>query len=107
MDEQIEVPGLMLKKDAKHYALEVKGNTMTDRGIMDGDIVVIREQCTADNDDIVVAVVEGEKASLYIYRRRGNAIVLSKANPAYEHRVYREDQVEIKGKLTGLIRTFD
>ena len=89
-----------------HYALEVKGDSMIEAGINDGDVVVIRETSVADNGDIVVALVEGHEATLKRFRRKGNAIALEAANPAYETRVLPEDQVKVQGRLVGLIRTY-
>ncbi|MEL6685444.1 MAG: transcriptional repressor LexA [Pseudomonadota bacterium] len=89
-----------------HYALEVKGDSMIDAGINDGDVVVIRETGVADNGDIVVALVEGHEATLKRFRRNGSAIALEAANPAYETRVFRDDQVKVQGRLVGLIRTY-
>lgn len=105
-DSTVAVPSGMMSGSAKHYALEVKGDSMIDAGINNGDIVVIREQDSADNGDIVVALVEGLEATLKRYRRNGGAIALEAANPAYETRVYREDQVAVQGRLVGLIRTY-
>ncbi len=102
----VAVPGGMLSGTARHYALEVKGDSMIDAGINDGDVVVIREGSTADNGDIVVALVEGHEATLKRFRRKGSAIALEAANPAYETRVFRDDQVEVQGRLVGLIRTY-
>ncbi|WP_108815161.1 transcriptional repressor LexA [Loktanella sp. Alg231-35] len=89
-----------------HYALEVKGDSMIEAGINDGDVVVIRETAIADNGDIVVALVEGHEATLKRFRRNGAAIALEAANPAYETRVFRDDQVKVQGRLVGLIRTY-
>ena len=89
-----------------HYALEVKGDSMIEAGINDGDVVVIRETTVADNGDIVVALVEGHEATLKRFRRNGAAIALEAANPAYETRVFRDDQVKVQGRLVGLIRTY-
>ncbi|KMW56667.1 SOS-response repressor and protease LexA [Candidatus Rhodobacter oscarellae] len=102
----VAVPGGMIADKAHHYALEVKGDSMIDAGINDGDVVVIRETDTADNGEIVVALVEGHEATLKRFRRRGNAIALEAANPAYETRVFRDDQVRVQGRLVGLIRTY-
>ncbi len=102
----VSVPGEMLASGGKHYALEVKGDSMIDAGINDGDIVVIHEQADADNGEIVVALVEDQEATLKRLRKRGSAIALEAANPAYETRVYRDDQVKIQGRLVGLIRTY-
>jgi repressor LexA len=103
---QVAVPQQMIGTGRNHYALEVKGDSMIEAGINDGDIVVIEEGTTADNGDIVVALVEGHEATLKRLRRRGGMIALEAANPAYETRVFRDDQVEVQGKLVGLIRTY-
>ena len=105
ISHNVSVPASMVGK-GEHYALEVKGDSMIDAGINDGDIVVIRETSTADNGDIVVALVEDAEATLKRYRRNGNAIALEAANPAYETRLYRDDQVKVQGRLVGLIRTY-
>ncbi len=102
----IPVPGNMLGGKGEHYALEVKGDSMIDAGINDGDVVVIRETHDAMNGEIVVAVVENEEATLKRLRKNGDSIALEAANPAYETRVFRKDQVEVRGKLVGLIRTY-
>jgi repressor LexA len=96
----------MLKNSGKHYALEVKGDSMIEAGINDGDIVVINEQNDAENGDIVVALVDDQEATLKRLRKRGTVVALEAANPAYETRVYRDDQVKVQGKLVGLIRTY-
>ncbi len=102
----IAVPGSMLRGKSSHYALEVQGDSMIDLGINDGDIVVIREQDTADNGDIVVALVEGLEATLKRFRRQNGMIALEAANPAYETRMLRDDQVQVQGRLVGLIRSY-
>jgi len=106
VSHSVAVPGTMLSGQAEHYALEVKGDSMIEAGINDGDVVVIRETSTADNGDIVVALVEDQEATLKKFYRRGNAIALEAANPAYETRVLPEDQVKVQGRLVGLIRTY-
>jgi repressor LexA len=102
----VAVPQQMLGAGRNHYALEVRGDSMIEAGINDGDIVVIEEGATAENGDIVVALVEGQEATLKRFRRRGGMIALEAANPAYETRVLRDDQVTVQGKLVGLIRTY-
>jgi repressor LexA len=102
----ISIPGSMLGGRGAHYALEVQGDSMIDLGINDGDIVVIREQTTADNGDIVVALVEGHEATLKRFHRRNGMIALEAANPAYETRMLRDDQVAVQGRLVGLIRSY-
>jgi len=102
----VSVPSSMLSGRGDHYALEVKGDSMIDAGINDGDVVIIRETSSADNGDIVVALVEDQEATLKKFYRRGNAIALEAANPAYETRVLPEDQVKVQGRLVGLIRSY-
>ena len=102
----IAVPGQMVAGQGHHYALEVKGDSMIDAGINDGDVVVIRETSVADNGDIVVALIEGHEATLKRFRRKGNMIALEAANPAYETRILPDSQVKVQGRLVGLIRTY-
>ncbi len=106
VSHRVAVPGSMLSTSGEHYALEVKGDSMIDAGINDGDVVVIRETSTADNGDIVVALVEDHEATLKRFFRRGNAIALEAANPAYETRVFPDEKVKVQGRLVGLIRTY-
>lgn len=106
VSHHIAVPGSMLSGQGNHYALEVKGDSMIDAGINDGDIVVIREQNTAENGDIVVALVEGYEATLKRFRRKGGMIALEAANPEYETRLLPEPQVKVQGRLVGLIRSY-
>jgi repressor LexA len=106
ISHNVAVPGQMLKGGSDHYALEVKGDSMIEADINDGDVVVIRETSVADNGDIVVALVEDQEATLKRFFRRGNAIALEAANPAYETRVLPEDKVKVQGRLVGLIRTY-
>lgn len=103
---RVTVPGQMLAGQGRHYALEVKGDSMINAGINDGDVVVIRETTHADNGDIVVAQVEGYEATLKTFRRQNGMIALEAANPAYETRILPEGSVKVQGKLVGLIRTY-
>ncbi len=106
VSHMVAVPGSMLSGQGSHYALEVRGDSMIEAGINDGDIVVIREQNTAENGDIIVALVEGQEATLKRFRRVRGMIALEAANPAYEARILRDDQVEVQGRLVGLIRSY-
>lgn len=106
VSHHVAVPGSMLSGKGSHYALEVKGDSMIEAGINDGDIVVIREQNTAENGDIVVALVEDSEATLKRFRRRGGMIALEAANPAYETRVFADHMVKVQGRLVGLIRSY-
>lgn len=90
----------------EHYALEVSGDSMVEAGILDGDTVVIRRVDTATPGDIVVALVDDEEATLKRFRRKGTAIALEAANPAYETRIFNSDRVQVQGRLVGLIRRY-
>ncbi len=106
VSHRVAVPGSMISGGGDHYALEVRGDSMIEAGINDGDVVVIQETVVADNGDIVVALVEDQEATLKRFYRRGNAIALEAANPVYETRVLPEEKVKVQGKLVGLIRTY-
>ena len=106
VSHNVAVPGQMLRAGGDHYALEVKGDSMIEAGINDGDVVVIRETKTATNGDIVVALVDGAEATLKKFFHRGEMIALEAANPAYETRLVPHDRVRVQGRLVGLIRTY-
>ena len=106
VSHNVAVPGQMLRSGGDHYALEVKGDSMIEAGINDGDVVVIRETKTATNGDIVVALVDGAEATLKKFFHRGKMIALEAANPAYETRLVPHDRVRVQGRLVGLIRTY-
>lgn len=89
-----------------HFALEVKGDSMIQAGILDGDVVILKKCDTANTGDIVVALVDEEEATLKRLRRRGNSIALEAANPAYETRIFGPDRVRIQGKLVALSRRY-
>ena len=101
----IAVPPDMLS-GGDHYALEVKGDSMVEAGIFDGDTVIIRNTQTANPGDIVVALVDEEEATLKRFRRKGASIALEAANPAYETRIFGPDRVKVQGRLVGLIRRY-
>ena len=90
----------------EHYVLEVQGDSMINAGIYDGDHVIIRRGTTANSGEIVVALVMGEEATLKRLRRKGASVALEAANPAYETRIFGPDQVQVQGKLVGLIRRY-
>lgn len=101
----ISVPPEMLA-GGEHYALEVRGDSMIDAGIFDGDTVLIKKQVTAANGEIVVALVDGEEATLKRLRKKGQSVALEAANPAYETRIFGPDQVAVQGRLVGLFRKY-
>ena len=106
-DRMIAAPTAMLGAGAEHFALELRGDSMIDAGILDGDIVVIRRQNSASSGEIVVALVDGHEATLKrLKHHSGGRIALEAANPAYEARILGADQVRIQGKLVGLIRSY-
>jgi repressor LexA len=101
----IAVPPEMIS-GGDHYALEIKGDSMIDAGIFDGDTVIIRHASNANPGDIVVALVDDEEATLKRFRRRGASVALEAANPAYETRIFGPDRVKVQGRLVGLIRRY-
>jgi len=90
----------------EHFALEVRGDSMIDAGILDGDIALLRKTEAADTGDIVVALIDEEEATLKRFRRRGASIALEPANAAYEVRILPPNRVRIQGKLIGLYRKY-
>jgi repressor LexA len=102
---QISVP-IEMMRSGEHYALEVHGDSMIDAGIFDGDTAIIQSGATAENGEIIVALVEGHEATLKRLRRKGEMIALEAANPAYETRIFRADQVRVQGRLVGLMRKY-
>jgi repressor LexA len=101
----INMPPDMLSS-GEHFALEVRGDSMIDAGILDGDIALLRRTEEADTGDIVVALIDEEEATLKRFRRRGASIALEPANAAYEVRILPPNRVRIQGKLVGLFRRY-
>ena len=103
--DRLSIPESMLGA-GEHFVLEVQGDSMINAGILDGDYVVIRKADSANSGEIVVALVMGEEATLKRLRKRGASIALEAANPAYETRIFGPDQVQVQGKLVGLMRRY-
>jgi len=101
----ISVPPDMLGS-GEHYALEVRGDSMVEAGILDGDMALIQRNENADTGDIVVALIDEEEATLKRFRRRGASIALEPANAAYEVRILPPNRVRIQGKLIGIYRKY-
>jgi repressor LexA len=101
----IEVP-MALLGSGEHYALEVAGDSMIEAGILDGDTVVIRKTETAENGQIVVALIDDAEVTLKRLRRRGNSIALEPANQRHETRIFPADQVKVQGHLVALLRKY-
>jgi repressor LexA len=102
---QIEVPVAMLGS-GEHYALEVAGDSMIEAGILDGDTVLIRKGETAENGQIVVALVDDAEVTLKRLRRRGNSIALEPCNVRHETRIFPADRVKVQGRLVALLRRY-
>ncbi len=102
---QIEVPLAMIGP-GEHYALEVDGDSMVDAGILDGDTVIIRKDETAENGQVVVALVDNEYVTLKRLRRRGNSVALEPANQRHETRIFPAERVKVQGRLVALMRRY-
>ena len=103
--DRIAAPDILLGK-GEHFVLEVSGDSMIDAGILDGDYVVIRKGADAASGEVVVALTMGEEATLKRLQRKGGSVALVPCNPRYETRIYAPDQVQVQGKLVGLIRRY-
>ena len=101
----LEVPVALLGP-GEHYALEVAGDSMIDAGIQDGDTVIIRRAETAENGQIVVALVDEEEVTLKRLRRRGNSVALEPANQRHESRIFPAERVRVQGRLVALLRRY-
>ncbi|MEM6710960.1 MAG: transcriptional repressor LexA [Pseudomonadota bacterium] len=101
----VSVPAELIA-GGEHFALEVRGDSMIEAGIFDGDTVLIKRGDNADNGEIVVALVDDEEATLKRLRKRGGSVALEAANPSYETRIFGPDRVKIQGKLVALFRRY-
>ena len=95
-----------LTKGSDSFILEIKGESMIDAGINDGDFAIIKKQSTANNGEIVVALTDENEATLKRFRKRGDTIALEAANELFETRIYSAGQISIQGILIGLIRQY-
>jgi repressor LexA len=103
--DRVPVPESMLGA-GEHFILEIQGDSMINAGILDGDQVIIKRTDSAHSGEIVVALVKGEEATLKRLRKKGASIALEAANPAYETRIFGPDQVQVQGRLVGLLRRY-
>ena len=101
----LPVPAALLGA-GDHYALEVSGDSMIEAGILDGDYALVRRTDTARDGEIVVALVRNEEATLKYLRRENGMIRLDPANGAYDPQVYSPHEVQVQGKLAGLLRRY-
>jgi len=102
---EIEVPASLLGS-GDHFALEVDGDSMVEAGILDGDTVIIRKGETAENGQIIVALLDDNEVTLKRLRRRGQSIALEPANIRYETKIFPADRVKVQGKLVALLRRY-
>ena len=103
--ESLAVPAALLGP-GEQSALEVAGDSMVEEGILDGDYALIRKTDTARDGEIVVALIDNEEATLKTFRREGQMVRLDPANRRYDPQRYRPDQVQIQGRLAGLLRRY-
>lgn len=103
--QTLPVPAALLGA-GEHYALEVSGDSMIEAGILDGDYALVRRTDSARDGEIVVALVRNEEATLKYLRRENGMVRLDPANGAYDPQVYRPDEVQVQGKLAGLLRRY-
>ena len=101
----LPVPAALLGP-GEHYALEVSGDSMIEAGILDGDYALVRRTDVSRDGEIVVALVRGEEATLKYLRRENGMIRLDPANPAYPPQIYRPQEVQVQGRLAGLLRRY-
>jgi repressor LexA len=101
----LPVPAALLGS-GEHYALEVSGDSMIEAGILDGDFALVKRTNTARDGEIVVALVRGEEATLKYLRREDGMVRLDPANAAYDPQIYRSSEVEVQGRLAGLLRRY-
>jgi repressor LexA len=102
----LNIPDHMIKNNNQHYALKVSGTSMVDAGILDGDLAILEKTTDVNNGDIVVALIDGQEATLKRIRRKTNSIALEPANKKFETRIFGLGRVEIQGKLVGIIRNY-
>ena len=102
---QMEVPASMLGR-GEQFALEIVGDSMVEAGILDGDTVVIERATTADHGEIVVALIQKQEATLKTLLKEPGRVGLQAENPRYETRYFQTDDVEVQGRLTGLMRKY-
>mgnify|MGYP001173118999 FL=1 len=104
--DNLHLPKDMLGNNHEHYALKIRGDSMIESGIFDGDTVVVKRCETANNGDIIVALIDNEEATLKRFRNKGQSIALEPSNQNYETKIYSSDRVKIQGCLVSLIRSY-
>jgi len=102
---KISVPNHMIGS-GEHYALQIEGDSMIGAGILDGDTAIIKKADDAYSGEIIVALIDGEEATLKRLRKKGETIALEPANSAYETKIYGPDRVQVQGTLVGILRSY-
>ena len=95
-----------LSKNGEHFGLKVSGDSMIEAGINDGDTVIVKKTNTANNGEIVVALIDDHEAMLKRIRKKGKIVALESANKRYETKIFGPDRVKIQGVLISLYRNF-
>jgi repressor LexA len=106
VETTVQVDRYFVGKSEELFALRVRGDSMIEAGIFEGDLALIRKTDSADTGDIIVALVDDEEATLKRLRKKGMSIALEAANPAYETRIFGPDRVRVQGKLVGIFRRY-
>ena len=102
---KISVPKHMIGS-GEHYALQIEGDSMIGAGILDGDTAIIKKADDAYSGEIIVALIDGEEATLKRLRKKGETIALEPSNSAYETKIYGPDRVQVQGTLVGILRSY-
>ena len=95
-----------LNKNGEHFGLKVSGDSMIEAGINDGDTVIIKKTNSANNGEIVVALIDNTEAMLKRIRKKGKVVALESANKRYETKIFGPDRVKVQGVLVSLYRNF-
>ena len=95
-----------IEKNGEFFGLKVKGDSMIEAGINDGDTVIVKKADTAENGKIVVALIDDNEAMLKRIRRKGKTVALESANRNYETKIFGPDRVKVQGVLVSLYRNF-
>ena len=95
-----------LSNKGEHFGLKISGDSMIEAGINDGDTIIVRKTNTADNGQIVVALIDDHEAMLKRIRKKGKVVALESANKSYETKIFGPDRVKIQGVLVSLYRNF-
>ena len=103
--DQVTLP-VELQNNGEHFGLRLKGNSMIDAGINDGDTVIIKKSSTADNGQIAVVLIDNQEATLKRIRKKGKTIALESANKDFDTKIYAANRIKIQGKLISLYRNF-